>query len=53
MASDGHRTTRPPFLDAAHAAVRERIGERADALFDGTALAGLAAGRGADLAQSR
>ena len=53
IASDGHRTTRPPFLDEAHAAVRERIGERADALFDGTALAGLAAGRGADLAQSR
>src|SRR5215208_2133810 len=37
-ASDGHRTTRPPHLDAAYAAVRERVGGRGDALFDGTAL---------------
>ena len=53
VASDGHRTTRPPFLDEAYAAVRARIGERAEALFDGSALAGLATGRGADLAQRR
>lgn len=53
VASDGHRTTRPPFLDEAYAAVRERIGERADALFDGSALAGLAARGRVDLAQRR
>ncbi|MEZ5099444.1 MAG: CpsB/CapC family capsule biosynthesis tyrosine phosphatase [Thermoleophilia bacterium] len=42
VASDGHRTSRPAVLDAAHAAARERVGqERADALFDGTALAGI------------
>jgi protein-tyrosine phosphatase len=38
VASDGHRTTRPPHLDIAYAAVKERVGERASALFDGTAL---------------
>jgi protein-tyrosine phosphatase len=38
VASDGHRTTRPPHLDSAYAAVRKRVGERARALFDGTAL---------------
>ena len=38
IASDGHRSARPPFLDEAYAAVRERIGERAGALFDGSAL---------------
>src|SRR5215210_1230415 len=38
VASDGHRTSRPPHLDAVYAAVRERVGERAAALFDGTAL---------------
>jgi protein-tyrosine phosphatase len=53
VASDGHRATRPPFLDSAHAAVRERVGERADALFDGSALADLAARGRADLAQRR
>jgi len=38
VASDGHRQTRPPFLDEAFAAVRRRIGERARALFDGSAV---------------
>ncbi|MDP8910547.1 MAG: hypothetical protein M3M94_00580 [Actinomycetota bacterium] len=38
VASDGHRPTRPPHLDAAYTAVFERIGERARALFDGSAL---------------
>ncbi len=40
VASDGHRTSRPPHLDEAHRLVRARLGEGADALFDGTALAG-------------
>ena len=51
VASDGHRPARPPFLDDAHAAVTDRIGERADALFDGSALPGLAARGRADLAK--
>jgi protein-tyrosine phosphatase len=39
VASDGHRMTRPPFLDEAYEAVKERLGEaRAKALFDGTGL---------------
>jgi protein-tyrosine phosphatase len=38
VASDGHRLARPPFLDVAHDAVRARLGEAADALFDGSAL---------------
>ncbi|MBA2567863.1 MAG: hypothetical protein H0V11_00800 [Actinobacteria bacterium] len=38
VASDGHRTTRPPYLDAAYDRVRERLGERAPGFFDGSAL---------------
>jgi protein-tyrosine phosphatase len=38
VASDGHRSARPPFLDDAYEAVRRRIGERAESLFDGSAL---------------
>ena len=38
VASDGHRTTRPAHLDEAYRLVRERIGERAVSLFDGSAL---------------
>jgi protein-tyrosine phosphatase len=38
VASDGHRTTRPPFLDEAYEAAARRIGAEADPLFDGTAL---------------
>ena len=53
VASDGHRTARPPFLDEAHRQVRERVGEEADALFDGSALARLARADGLDLAQRR
>jgi protein-tyrosine phosphatase len=39
VASDGHRAARPPFLDDAYEAARERLGEAATrSLFDGTAL---------------
>lgn len=38
VASDGHRWRRPPFLDVAHALARRALGDRADALFDGSAL---------------
>jgi protein-tyrosine phosphatase len=38
VASDGHRPTRPPHLDLAYAAARDRVGTAADALFDGSAL---------------
>ena len=39
VASDGHRATRPPFLDGAYELVRARVGEeRALALFAGAAL---------------
>ncbi len=51
VASDGHRTSRPPFLDEAHRLVRARLGESADALFDGSAL--LVDRDGLDLAQRR
>ena len=41
VASDGHRQARPPFLDDAYRAVRERLGdEEAAALFDGSRLPG-------------
>jgi protein-tyrosine phosphatase len=50
VASDGHRTTRPPFLDEAHRLARARLGEGADALFDGSALANR---DGFDLAERR
>ena len=51
VASDGHRSSRPPFLDEAHRLARARVGEGADALFDGTALAALVDGDGFDLAE--
>jgi protein-tyrosine phosphatase len=38
VASDGHRTTRPAHLDEAYRLVRERVGEGALSLFDGSAL---------------
>lgn len=38
VASDGHRQARPPHLDEAYAAVRERLGEAAERFFDGSAL---------------
>lgn len=54
VGSDGHRNTRPPLLDQAYRAVRARVGERADALFDGRALGfELAARDRVDLAQRR
>jgi protein-tyrosine phosphatase len=53
VASDGHRAARPPHLDGAYERVRARVGERADALFDGSALARLARADGFDLAQRR
>jgi protein-tyrosine phosphatase len=48
IASDGHRTTRPPHLDEAYEAVRARLGAGvADSLFDGSALGLAAAARAA------
>jgi protein-tyrosine phosphatase len=40
VASDGHRSARPPFLDETYELVRARVGEMATALFDGRALPG-------------
>ena len=55
VGSDGHRLSRPPFLDAAYELVRARLGEGADRLFDGRALPGtealVRAADGVDLAQ--
>ena len=52
VASDGHRTARPPFLDAAYDLAVGRVGmERADALFTGAALEKLVRADGLDLAQ--
>jgi protein-tyrosine phosphatase len=44
VASDGHRSARPPFLDEAHRLARARMGEGADALFAGSALEPLGLG---------
>jgi protein-tyrosine phosphatase len=49
VASDGHRRARPPELDEAYRAVRDRVGEAGEALFDGRRL--LAAGDRVDLAE--
>jgi protein-tyrosine phosphatase len=38
VASDGHRLTRPPFLDEAYAVAVDLLGETAVGLFDGSAL---------------
>ena len=51
--SDGHRSARPATLDDAYRLVEARVGEGARRLFDGSALAGLAAGDSVDLAQGR
>ena len=51
--SDGHRTARPAILDDAYRLVESRVGEGARRLFDGSALAGLAAGDSVDLALGR
>jgi protein-tyrosine phosphatase len=50
VASDGHRSARPPQLGEAFRAVQARLGERAVALFDGRALP---ARDGVDLAERR
>jgi len=50
IASDGHRRARPPHLLEAFRAVQARLGEGADALFDGRALP---AGDRVDLAERR
>lgn len=51
VGSDGHRATRPPFLDEAYEQARARIGEEAAArLFEGAALG---VRGGADLAERR
>jgi protein-tyrosine phosphatase len=51
VGSDGHRAARPAVLDDAYRLVEARVGEAARSLFDGSALAGLAARDGVDLAQ--
>lgn len=38
VASDGHRQARPPHLDESYELARDRLGESADRLFDGSAL---------------
>ena len=38
VASDGHRMTRPAYLDDAYRLARDRLGDRALSLFDGSAL---------------
>lgn len=40
VASDGHRSSRPPHLDEAHRLARARLGEGVDPLFDGSSLVG-------------
>jgi protein-tyrosine phosphatase len=45
VGSDGHRATRPPYLDQAFALARERMGSAAERLFDGSALGVVAAAR--------
>lgn len=41
VASDGHRASRPPYLDEAHRALVDELGPSGDALVDGSALAGV------------
>jgi protein-tyrosine phosphatase len=38
VASDGHRATRPPYLDEAYAAAVDQLGESGIGFFDGSAL---------------
>jgi protein-tyrosine phosphatase len=52
VASDGHRATRPPYLDDAFRLARDRLGELALSLFDGTAL-GVTPSRTASPAETR
>jgi protein-tyrosine phosphatase len=53
VASDGHRRARPAQLDEAYRLVQARLGQAADALFDGRALAALTRSDGVDLAERR
>jgi protein-tyrosine phosphatase len=54
VGSDGHRDTRPPYLDDVYAAVAARVGEtRARSLFDGSALAAVSSRRPASRAAAR
>jgi protein-tyrosine phosphatase len=54
VASDGHRESRPPYLDAAYAAAVGRLGEtRARSLFDGSALEAVSPRRLASRAAAR
>lgn len=53
VASDGHRAARPAALDEAYELVLARVGDGADALFDGSALAPLAGADRLDLAERR
>lgn len=54
VASDGHRSARPPFLDDAYRLALNRVGEeRAEALFTGSALDGLVRPDSLDLAERR
>jgi protein-tyrosine phosphatase len=52
VASDGHRSTRPPYLDTAFALAGARLGESALALFDGSALGIPTGARSADRSRS-
>jgi protein-tyrosine phosphatase len=52
VGSDGHRTTRPAHLDEAYRLARQRLGEEALALFDGSAL-GVTPSRAASRAASQ
>jgi tyrosine-protein phosphatase YwqE len=53
VASDGHRQARPPYLDEAYELARERVGEEADRLFDGTALFSCASPESAEAGSGR
>jgi protein-tyrosine phosphatase len=52
VASDGHRPTRPPHLDEAHARAVQRLGPEVTRLFDGSAL-GLGANLEAEAASQQ
>lgn len=53
VASDGHRSARPPRLDEAYRVVKARLGEGANALFEGRAVPALAGSDRVDLAERR
>ena len=45
VASDGHRASRPPFLNAVYSVLTERLGTNALKLLDGSALLGTRSAR--------